>query len=327
MWLGPLVLGAAGVALGIASGPVGDTLIAPAAAAVLGRPLRVELSTLHALALRRGGEPNVVLLLGAATIALGVGAYFLWPLLLRAARPLAPALAWGPARWYAGALDGMLYVAKLQTRLLQSGSLRRYLLFTIVTTIAVVGAALAGTLDWLAWRWEPEPRPHELLLVAVLLAATAVAARARSRMAAVAALGVIGYLVALLFLFFGAPDLAMTQFAIETLTVILLVLVMSRLPRFAFRATALARARDLLVAAAGGAVMTALVLMVTAAPTPSRISPYFAENSLIHGHGRNVVNVILVDFRALDTLGEITVLSVAAIGGLGLLRLRPRRPR
>jgi multicomponent Na+:H+ antiporter subunit A len=68
--------------------------------------------------------------------------------------------------------------------------------------------------------------------------------------------------------------------------------------------------------------MTALVLIVTAEPGRSRLAPYFAENSLLLAKGRNVVNVILVDFRALDTLGEITVLAVAAIGVYTLLKLR-----
>ena len=70
--------------------------------------------------------------------------------------------------------------------------------------------------------------------------------------------------------------------------------------------------------------MTGLVLAVTSTPLQSRLTPYFAENSVPLAKGRNIVNVILVDFRALDTLGEITVLAVAAIGVFGLLKLRPK---
>lgn len=326
MWLGPALLGALGLGLGFAAGPFGDAVISPATAAVLARPARADLSLQHALDPLRDGV-NTVLVAGLATVLAGGVAYVLWGPLLRAVRPLAPALRWGPARWYEILLSGMLGVARLHTRLLQNGHLRYYLLITIVTTIGLVGAALVGAADHIVWTWTPEPRVHELVIAALILASTALAARARSRMAAVAALGAAGYGVALLFLLLGAPDLAMTQFAIETLTVILLVAVMGRLPGFAARPSAPARAKDFVVAGAGGAVMTALVLMVTTAPTPSRLSPYFAAESVPAGHGHNVVNVILVDFRGLDTLGEITVLAVAAIGGVGLLKLRPEGGR
>lgn len=168
---------------------------------------------------------------------------------------------------------------------------------------------------------------HEWAVAALVLGGTVVVARSRSRLLAVVALGVVGYGVALLFVLFGAPDLAMTQLAIETLSVVLLVLVLYRLPRFKSLSSGPARIRDVLLASAGGGVMALLVLMVTVSPAPSRLTPYFAENSVPLGHGRNVVNVILVDFRALDTLGEITVLAVAALGGHALLELGPERRR
>jgi multicomponent Na+:H+ antiporter subunit A len=115
----------------------------------------------------------------------------------------------------------------------------------------------------------------------------------------------------------------MTQIAIETLTVVLFVLVLSRRPlQFADLSSSATRIRDGVLALTAGGLMTALVLIVTAEPGRSRLAPYFAENSLLLAKGRNVVNVILVDFRALDTLGEITVLAVAAIGVYTLLKLR-----
>jgi multicomponent Na+:H+ antiporter subunit A len=164
------------------------------------------------------------------------------------------------------------------------------------------------------------------LAVLILLAALA-AVRSSSRLGAVAALGVVGFGVALLFLFFGAPDLAMTQFLVETLTVILLVLVLYRLPRYVSLTSPPARLRDLLIALTAGGVMTALVLAAATVPTGSAVSRYYAEHSLPEAHGRNIVNVILVDFRGLDTLGEITVLAVAAVGVYALLKLRPDKEK
>ena len=145
-----------------------------------------------------------------------------------------------------------------------------------------------------------------------------------------AALGVVGYGVAVVFLLFGGPDLALTQFAIETLSVLLFVLVLRRLPRLRVLSPRSERIRDGVVAVAGGVFVTALVLAATAAPHPTPLRDYFGATSLALANGRNVVNVILVDFRGFDTLGEITVLAVAALGVVALLRLRgsaaERRP-
>jgi len=159
----------------------------------------------------------------------------------------------------------------------------------------------------------------------VILGAVAVIVRARSRLIAVVALGVVGYGVALIYIIFGAPDLAMTQFSIDTITVILLVLVVHRLPRYVRYSGLPERIRDALPAIAVGLLVTSLTLAVTADPAPSRLSSYFAENSYLLAKGRNIVNVILVDFRALDTLGEITVLAVAAVGVFSLLKLKPEK--
>jgi multicomponent Na+:H+ antiporter subunit A len=135
-------------------------------------------------------------------------------------------------------------------------------------------------------------------------------------------LGIVGISIALIYVLFGAPDLAMTQLSIETLTVILFVLVLYRLPRFSELTGKVTRFRDALVAIAAGVMMTLLVIIITSTPLVSRLTPYFAENSYTLAKGRNIVNVILVDFRGIDTLGEITVLAVAAIGVYALMKLR-----
>jgi multicomponent Na+:H+ antiporter subunit A len=129
--------------------------------------------------------------------------------------------------------------------------------------------------------------------------------------------------VALIFVLYGAPDLAMTQFLIETLTVILFVLVFYHLPREPETTRTPARLRDAIVAISTGCLMTALVLVAAEAQLHPSISHYYSDNSVTAAHGRNVVNVILVDYRGLDTLGEITVLAVAAVGVYALMKLRP----
>jgi multicomponent Na+:H+ antiporter subunit A len=163
---------------------------------------------------------------------------------------------------------------------------------------------------------------HEAGVAVLILVAAVVAARARSRLAAIASLGVVGFGVALIYVLYGAPDLAMTQFMVETLTVILLLLVFYHLPHMAQLNSGVGRVRDLAASVAAGAIVTVLVLTASAQERVGHLTEYFAEHSLPDAHGRNVVNVILVDFRGLDTMGEITVLAVAGIGIYSLLKLR-----
>jgi multicomponent Na+:H+ antiporter subunit A len=161
-------------------------------------------------------------------------------------------------------------------------------------------------------------------VAALVLGAGVAAAIARSRLRAVLALGAAGYGVALIFVLFGAPDLAMTQVLVETLTVILVVAVFRHLPVTAPRTSSWSRARHALLASSVGLTMTVLTWSVLAAHGDRPLTEFFLDVSRPLAEGRNVVNTILVDFRALDTLGEIAVLAIAAIGVIALLRLRPR---
>ena len=128
----------------------------------------------------------------------------------------------------------------------------------------------------------------------------------------------------IIFVLYSAPDLALTTFAIEILTVILFVLVLYKLPKYLKFSGAGSKIRDAVVAAGVGIFMTLIVLAVAAGDMQSELKEYFAEASLPEGKGRNIVNVILVDFRAIDTLGEITVLAVAAVGVYALLKLKSK---
>jgi multicomponent Na+:H+ antiporter subunit A len=230
----------------------------------------------------------------------------------------------GPAKLYQASLQGLDRLSEFQTRYVQNGSLPNYLLTVVVFAVFLIGYALLRGTNWpnLFASWRGDLRLYEIFFPVIILVATVAVVRAKSRLAAVAALGAVGFSVAMIFILYGAPDLAMTQFAIETLTVILLVLVLYRLPRFTSYSRPSSRLRDAVVAIFAGAMMTLLVLAVTSTPLVSRISPYFSENSYLLAKGRNIVNVILVDFRGIDTLGEITVLAVAAMGVFALMKLK-----
>lgn len=310
LWLGPLLLSGLGILFGLFPGSIGLYLISPAIAGVFGQNVEVKLSLWHGL--------TPALILSGLTLGLGIGLFLARDRLRQIALYLR--WPWGPEQFYTRAMDGMIRLANWQTRFLQSGYLRIYLSVIVLTTVLLAGYTLV-TQSTAIIPGLGEARFYEIILAAVIITAIITAVRSRSRLAAVATLGVAGYGLAVIYLLYGAPDLAMIQFGIETLTVILLVLVIYRFPRFTRLTSPRARVFDIILALAGGGLMTVLVLVVTSYPQILQITPFYIENSLPLAKGRNVVNVILVDFRALDTLGEITVLSTAALGVYALIRL------
>ena len=144
-------------------------------------------------------------------------------------------------------------------------------------------------------------------------------------MTAVAALGVVGIGVALVFIIFGAPDVAITQLLVEVLQVVLVAVAMLKLPNLNPEYIRTIRGWDLALAVTLGVMTTVVLLAVMAVPLDLRLTEFFEVTSVPEAFGRNIVNVILVDFRALDTFGEIAVIAVAGLGAYALLR-GTRRP-
>jgi multicomponent K+:H+ antiporter subunit A len=215
---------------------------------------------------------------------------------------------------------------------LDPGTLRRYLLYLLAASAAL---GLFGFAGWGAFMLAggaaltpADPAAHGALL-ALLGGAFACAALHRRRVVAVVFASVVGLIVSLAFIRFSAPDLALTQLSVEVVTIVLLLLSLRFLPAEAAPETPrLRRGVDMLVAAAGGLGVGALAYAMLTRPFDT-ISGWLTANTYEGGGGTNVVNVILVDFRAFDTLGEITVLAIAALGAHALLdglRLRPLAP-
>lgn len=314
MLAGPALLASLGLFFGLFPGLLAQTLVEPAAAAILGRPTEVKLVLWHGFTL--------VLWVSIATLGAGLTGYLAWHRVQPALAGVALLDRHGPNAHYHRALAALGTVAAWQTRLIQSGSLRRYTQYTFAVCAITAGVALVAG-GGLAWPgFDPLPAPHQAA-PALLLAAGAVAACfARSLLAAVMAAGVMGFAAALLFLVLGGPDLAFTQFSVETISILLIVAVLARMP---FRQEREPRARgqrwaDAGVAVVVGVVGAALMLAVLAQPFDGAITEWMGANAVPEAHGRNVVNVVLVDFRALDTLGEITVLALAALAAWAVLR-------
>lgn len=203
---------------------------------------------------------------------------------------------------------------------LENGSLQRYLSIVLVSMLVVVIVATAPLKSWVGSIPHTTPDAPMILGMLILIATSLGAAVLhRRRLVALSVLGVTGLTVSLTFLYFSAPDLALTQLVVEVVTIILIILAIFFMPyEVPAESTSLRRLRDWVVAIGSGVMMSLLVYAVLTRPYDS-IAPFFLENSLVGGGGTNVVNVILVDFRGFDTLGEITVLAIAGLGIYGLL--------
>jgi len=231
---------------------------------------------------------------------------------------------WSVTGGFDASVRGLLSTASRITSIAQPGSLPIYAGIVLLTAVAVPGVALIALGVWPGWpRWLTTSA--HLPVAAMLLVGSTAAVFANRRFASALFLGLVGYGMTLLFVIQGAPDLALTQFGIETLTVVLFLLVLRFLPdRFEHRASGLSRTFRIGVSAAVGVFVLAVIVIASAARTATPVSQTMIEESLPKAGGRNVVNVILVDFRGYDTLGEITVLLVAALGAVTLARVGRR---
>ncbi|QHS10840.1 monovalent cation/H+ antiporter subunit A [Sinimarinibacterium sp. NLF-5-8] len=219
--------------------------------------------------------------------------------------------------------------------LVQRASTRRLqpqLFVLVVLCLVAVGMSLSGTAES-AWRLPATPLNPAFALLWIVGAACAMGAARQAkyhRLAALMLSGGAGLCTCLTFVWLSAPDLALTQLAIEVVTVVLLLLGLRWLPRriesdadrqrTALR-TRWRRRRDFALAGLGGAGMAALTYLMLSRPAiVDGVAAYFVEAALPLGGGRNIVNVILVDFRGFDTMGEITVVGVVALTVFALLR-------
>jgi multicomponent Na+:H+ antiporter subunit A len=319
MLLPPIVLVVLGLVFGIA-----PTLVDP----LLGAAAQAIAPGFDGATVEVSYEAGPVLSATLTALAVGIAVYLGWDrlhALLDRARFLD---AFGPESWYWRKLELLPRLAAAVTRRLQHGRLDHYLLVLVGTvTLATVALLFAASPAWTLPAADGLTWP--VLGAALLIAGGALATLfVRDRLVLLLVSGLIGYGSAALFLFTGAPDLAFTQFAVETAFVVVVAAVLYRLRGLAPAAPAAPRRRPLAlaVAVAFGATLTLLTLLVAGLPFDNALAEFFGSRSLPEAHGRNVVNVIIVDFRALDTLGEIAVLAFALLAALPLLKAARRSP-
>jgi multicomponent Na+:H+ antiporter subunit A len=309
MSMGPLMLAIAGLLAGALPGPVSRYLVEPAVQSVVGHPLSVELKLWHGI--------NPPLLLSVLTLLGGATIYWLrhriWK--RKSDKTFVDPCELAFEKGY----YGLLKFAKKSTLAIQSGSLRQYFLWILLTFIVIS-----------AWKWvslgqlpgiviRTPVNAMDLAVVGMMLAGTWFALTAKSRLVVLLSLGLVGYGIAWIFAAFGATDLAITQILVETLVVVIFIYCVRGLSKIHQYTPALSRIRDIVIALLSGFFMTLLVLKSQWVQMGPSISEKLMEWSYPLAKGKNVVNVILVDFRALDTMGEVTVLAIAALGVFILL--------
>ena len=316
---GPVVLALLGLVVSIEPDWIDRTLLRPAVTAVYGRPVEVEVALWH------GVTP--MLLLSGAVLGIGTLLFVYWVPIHQRLRAHTRLDRYEAEHGYEALLRGIEAGGRGIAGRIQRADLRGHLRVIFVVTAAFIlwGLAAAGVVPRLPARWG-ELRIGLVAVALVGLAGGVAAARARSLLAAMIGTGLAGLVTALLFLMNGAPDLALTQFAVESLVVVLLTAALLPLPL----ATPPTRSpgerrRDALLATALSVLLFLALLDLSAAPQRMEISQFFGARSYLEAFGRNVVNVILVDFRGFDTLGETTVIALAAVIAWSLLG--PRVPR
>ncbi|MEM9579613.1 MAG: hydrogen gas-evolving membrane-bound hydrogenase subunit E, partial [Pseudomonadota bacterium] len=219
-------------------------------------------------------------------------------------------------RIFEAVIAGAVGLARAFSHRLHNGAFTRYgMIFSVTVVVAGYFAWTTGTLGAASRIMQPVT-PIALAGWAMLIAATVgLMVLHRNRLLALVLISIVGLMVSIAFVYFSAPDLAMTQITVEVVTAVLLLLALNFLPnRTPIESSVLRRTRDVIVSLAGGAAAMGLAwhyLMREAVTAP--ISEFHLANSYKGGGGTNVVNVILVDFRGFDTFGEIIVLGIAAL--------------
>ena len=319
-----ILLAAICVAVGLLPSVLLGPMVMVAAAAMLGTaPPDYTLAIWHGL--------NLPLLLSVLALAGGAGLYFG---LARGGR----LHRLNSENWF-GVLTGLKLFTQGYDRLfnmagrltakLETSSLQRYIALTLIAALVTAAAPLLmGDVPGTGSRTLlPVSLPALAVWSLLLLSCAWLVLRHHDRFQSVVVVGVVGLVVALTFVSFSAPDLALTQLTVEVVSTVLLLMGLALLPRQSPReSSTVRRTRDAVLALCGGAGIAWLAWVMLTRDHDS-IAWYFLNQSAIAGGGTNVVNVILVDFRGYDTFGEIAVLGIAAVGVLALMDgMRTRRP-
>ncbi|QPC47345.1 Na+/H+ antiporter subunit A [Mangrovibacillus cuniculi] len=320
MLISPIILISLVVVIGFFPNILTYNIIEPAVASILPTILEPGDRIISKITFWHG--PTLELFMTIAVVIIGVLLYRLWPKWKGIYAIFSE--KWTFNRLYDHGVISMERGAYSLTSSYMTGSIRSYLVYIFLFMIIALGGTMwmenAFTVD----TSENAPiRIYEVFVIAAMLVATVITIMAKSRLTAVISLGVVGYLVSLLFVLFQAPDLALTQLVVETVSTALFLVVFYHLPPMQRHEKTIGfKLTNAIIAGLVG-LMTALIgISASSTKLFSSISQYHIDNVYTEGAGKNMVNVILVDFRGFDTLFEVCVLGIAAVGIYAMIRLR-----
>ncbi|WP_416807354.1 Na+/H+ antiporter subunit A [Bacillus safensis] len=325
MLIPPIILAALVVTFFFFPNILAYSVIEPAIAAII--PEAIETGSRFSVKIEawHGFQPELYMTIGV--VVLGTIGY----LTLSKWRPIYNIFKekWSFNALYDRSLIGLEKGSYRLTNSYMTGFLRDYLVYVFGFMIIVIGGVMFYQQ---AFSFQTDQAAsigtYEVILSLVMVAATIATVFASSRLTAIIALGVMGYTLSLFFVIFRAPDLALTQLIIETISVALFLLCFYHLPKLSLKQkTRRFKMTNFIISLGVGVVVTCLAFASTSQQSLDTISTYFIENSYKLAGGDNIVNVILVDFRGFDTLFEITVLAIAALGIYGLLKTQAKRKR
>ncbi|UQZ94120.1 Na+/H+ antiporter subunit A [Bacillus safensis] len=325
MLIPPIILAALVVTFFFFPNILAYSVIEPAMAAII--PEAIETGSRFSVKIEawHGFQPELYMTIGV--VVLGTIGY----LTLSKWRPMYNIFKekWSFNALYDRSLIGLEKGSYRLTNSYMTGFLRDYLVYVFGFMIIVIGGVMFYQQ---AFSFKTDQAAsigtYEMILSLVMVAATIATVFASSRLTAIIALGVMGYTLSLFFVIFRAHDLALTQLIIETISVALFLLCFYHLPKLSLKQkTRRFKMTNFIISLGVGVVVTCLAFASTSQQSLDTISTYFIENSYKLAGGDNIVNVILVDFRGFDTLFEITVLAIAALGIYGLLKTQTKRKR
>ncbi|CAM4216251.1 Na+/H+ antiporter subunit A [Paenibacillus alkaliterrae] len=320
MLLPPVVLASLAVVFGLFPNLLSYTLIEPAMAAIHPTMLLPGQQFDAAIHIWHGWTTEIFMTIGV--IAFGVVLFKLHHRLKVLNQPLFSGMTLN--KTYDGGLSMLDRGAKGLTDRYMTGSIRHYLIyifiFLIVSIAVTMGSSANIRFDFSAFA---PMSLYEAVIIFALIVPVIAVPFARSRMMAIILTGTAGYMVTLFFVIFRAPDLALTQMIVETVSVTLFLLCFYHLPKLKKEIVALRfKLSNFIIALGVGVVMTLIALSASSSRSFESISKFFIEESYNLAGGKNIVNVILVDFRGFDTMLEIVVLGIASYGIYALIRLK-----
>jgi multicomponent Na+:H+ antiporter subunit A len=314
LWFPPLLVGFLGLLFGLLPNLIDGNLVAPALSSVLQNPMGSNLALWHGL--------SMSLLLSFITIVIAVGVFFAYPRINQYCQKQTWWDQVGPEALYQYAIVALGWISWTTCRSLQRGSLRTYMLIIFAFLVLLTGITFFSFKHLEADAILPHTAWYNWAIAMMMLVAAFATVTTKRYLASLTFLSVAGVCSTLIFLIYSAPDVAMTQVLVDVLTIVIMVLALYRLPQLPVLEP-MSLSTNLINGVAAilvGLVVTAILLSVVSVPFDQFINDYYSQHSLTLGQGKNIVNVILVDFRALDTFGEMIVVGIASLGVYSLLK-------